>query len=324
MRWRETGKDTSAPKLSNTLIRPDMTIVRLLSAALFYDSHIARLIRRPVWSALYTVTCDKLLPEGLMTFLNLGYLATPGKLGVEDGEDIADRVSEKLYDQVVCDVDLTGGRVAEVGCGPGAGSAHLARVHSPASVVGIDFNRRMIIWCRKHHKEPNLSFLEGDALDLPIADGSVDVVVNIESSHCYPSRLRFFQEVVRVLSPGGAFLFADVILCVGSKQGPDAVSNDLGRAGLIVDSCTDITKKVLAARDAVTGSPLFRARLRDNISFVRRPVLEEGLCLTGTTFYKLMSSGRLRYIQWKASKPGNNTAFMGPPGDRARRRPETP
>jgi SAM-dependent methyltransferase len=288
-----------------------MAIVRLLSAALFYDSYFARLIRRPVWRALYTVTCDKLLPEDLMTFLNLGYLASPGELGIEDREDIADRVSERLYDQVVHDVNLTGRAVAEVGCGPGAGSAHLARTHSPASFVGIDFNTGMIAWCRKHYKEPNLSFLQGDALDLPIADGSVDVVINIESSHCYPSRLQFFQEVARVLTSGGTFLFADVIFCLGRKQGPDVVSNYLRSAGLVVDSCTDITKNVLASRDAVTKSPLFRSRLRANISFVRRPVLEEGLCLTGTTFYKLMSTGRLRYIQWKASKPEDDTAFMG-------------
>jgi SAM-dependent methyltransferase len=301
---------TSAPKLSNTLIRPDMALVRLLSAGLFYDSYFARLIRRPVWNALYSVTCQKLLPEDLMTFLNLGYLATPGEFGAEDRDDIADRVSERLYDQVVGDADLAGRVVAEVGCGPGAGSAHLALTRSPASVVGIDFNAEMIAWCCGHHDVPNLSFLQGDALDLPVASDSVDAVINIESSHCYPSRLQFFREVSRVLSPGGSFLFADVILCFGKKQGPDVVSRNLRSAGLVIDNCTDITKNVLASRDAVTNSRLFRSRLRANISFVRRPALEEGLCLTGTNFYKLMSSGRLRYMQWKASKPDDDSTVV--------------
>lgn len=135
MHLRKTDSDTSAPKLSNTPVRPDMAIVRLLSAALFYDSYLARLIRRPVWHALYTVTSQKLLPEDLMSFLNLGYLATPGELGVEDGDDIADHVSERLYDQVARDVDLAGRVVAEVGCGPGAGSAHLARTRSPRHLL---------------------------------------------------------------------------------------------------------------------------------------------------------------------------------------------
>jgi SAM-dependent methyltransferase len=272
---------------------------------LFYDSHLARIIRPPVWNALYTVTCHNLLPEDIMTFLNLGYLASPKELGTEDREDTADRVSERLYDQVVGGVDLAGKVVAEIGCGPGAGSAHLARTYSPASLVGVDFNKDMVVWCRKHHDMPNLEFVQGDALNLPIATNSLDAVVNVESSHCYPSRFRFFQEVARVLHPGGSFLFADVILCLGKKQGPDVVSARLRRAGLTIDNCIDITENVLTARDAVTNSDWFRSRMRGSISPLRRPILEEGLCLTGTNFYKLMASGRLRYIQWQASKPTN-------------------
>jgi SAM-dependent methyltransferase len=296
----DTGKSL---RQGSTNIRPDMALVRLLLAMVFYDSYLARIVRRPVWNAFYSSTCRKLLPEDLMTFLNLGYLTVPGELGVEDRDDMSDLLCERFYDQVVRDVDLAGKVVAEVGCGPGAGSAHLTRAHSPASVVGIDFNKDMITWCRKHHVMPNLEFLQGDALDLPITSESLDAVVNVESSHCYPSRLRFFEEVTRVLRPGGSFLFADIILCFGKTHGPDVVSANLRRAGLVIDSRIDITDNVLAARDAVTSSISFRSRLRDRVSFLRRPILEEGLCLTGTNFYKLMASGRLRYMQWKASKP---------------------
>jgi SAM-dependent methyltransferase len=35
-------------------------------------------------------------------------------------------------------------------------------------------------------------------------------VINIESSHCYPSLPRFLAEVARVLRPGGHFLYADL------------------------------------------------------------------------------------------------------------------
>ena len=54
-----------------------------------------------------------------------------------------------------------------------------------------------------------LSYSLGDAEDmLAITDQSVDVVINVESQHCYASVDRFAAEVARVLKPGGKFLFA--------------------------------------------------------------------------------------------------------------------
>src|SRR5690606_39272967 len=51
---------------------------------------------------------------------------------------------------------------------------------------------------------------QGDAESLPFVGGSVDAVVNVEASHCYPNFPRFLDEVARVLKPGGHFLYADV------------------------------------------------------------------------------------------------------------------
>jgi len=39
----------------------------------------------------------------------------------------------------------------------------------------------------------------------------VDLIVNIESAHCYPDFVGFMKEVDRVLNPGGHFMFADFI-----------------------------------------------------------------------------------------------------------------
>merc|ERR1719335_1617700 len=47
-------------------------------------------------------------------------------------------------------------------------------------------------------------------MDLPFADGSMDVVLCIESSHCFADFERFLAEVRRVLRPGGRFSLADL------------------------------------------------------------------------------------------------------------------
>ena len=54
--------------------------------------------------------------------------------------------------------------------------------------------------------------LESDALcarDLSESLNPLDVVLNVESSHCYGSMPRFLAEVRRVLEPRGYFLHAD-------------------------------------------------------------------------------------------------------------------
>ncbi|HEV7936417.1 MAG TPA: methyltransferase domain-containing protein [Solirubrobacteraceae bacterium] len=238
----------------------------------------------------------------LMTFLNVGYLSDLDELSDEDTSDVADRVSELLYDQVVGAVDLAGLEVVEVGCGPGGGSAYLARAHHPASLVGVDINKKMIDWCRERHLASNLRFLQGDAQDLPIASDSVDVIVNVESSHCYPSRARFFQEVARVLRPGGSFLIADAIFGDLDKKGSDLVSAQLRSAGLRIEDCVDISENALAARDAVSRSRNFQLRT-EKLPSLMMPFVEESLCLKGTRIYEMMVSRQIRYMRWRALKP---------------------
>ena len=53
-------------------------------------------------------------------------------------------------------------------------------------------------------------FLCADAENLPFPSDCADVLLNIESSHCYPNFARFLAEVRRVLKPGGVFAYADL------------------------------------------------------------------------------------------------------------------
>ena len=56
---------------------------------------------------------------------------------------------------------------------------------------------------------PGLTFVQGDAQKLPFSAQSLDAVINVEASHCYPNFPGFLAEVARVLRPGGHFLYAD-------------------------------------------------------------------------------------------------------------------
>src|ERR1700694_922148 len=95
--------------------------------------------------------------------------------------DEHNRFPIQLYHRTATQVDLTGKRVLEVGCGHGGGASYLLRTLHPASYTGLDLNTTGIAFCRKRHNLAGLEFVQGDAENLPFPDQSFDAVINIES-----------------------------------------------------------------------------------------------------------------------------------------------
>ncbi|MBM4353214.1 MAG: class I SAM-dependent methyltransferase [Deltaproteobacteria bacterium] len=189
---------------------------------------------------------------------------------------------------------LAGLEVLEVGCGRGGGAAWMARSLGPMRVVGMDISPSAVAHANRLHVAraghqrssltnpghspssatesglpTDLSYLPGDAEAMPFPDGFFDVVVNVESSHCYGSMDRFLGEVARVLRPGGRLCFCDV------RDRADAVRlrRDLegNRHGLAVVELEDITANVLAALD--------RTSARKEAALARFPFWVRGMLL---------------------------------------------
>jgi ubiquinone/menaquinone biosynthesis C-methylase UbiE len=149
------------------------------------------------------------LSAGELLLLNNGYEEDPPMALPLSASDEPDRFGLQLYHRTATQVDLSGKRVLEVGCGHGGGASYLVRTLGPTSYTGLDLNPAGIAFCRKRHNLPGLEFVPGDAENLPFPDQSFDAVINIESSHCYLDFPRFLAEAARVLRPGGHFLYAD-------------------------------------------------------------------------------------------------------------------
>jgi ubiquinone/menaquinone biosynthesis C-methylase UbiE len=90
-------------------------------------------------------------------------------------------------------------RALDVGTGTGAGARAIANRLPDAEVVGVDVAPGMLREARR--LAPELSFVEGDAAELPFADNSFDLVANA-------NMIPFLDEVARVLKPGGWTLYA--------------------------------------------------------------------------------------------------------------------
>lgn len=162
---------------------------------------------------------------------------------VLDPDDEPDRYAIQLYDRVAGAVPLQGLDVLEVGCGRGGGSSFVKRYHRPKHLTGVDFSAKAVRFCQENHKREGLSFVHGDAENLPFDDESFEAVINVESSHCYGSMPAFLHQVHRVLRCGGHFLFADLR---GAKD-CDRLHRQLLETGMAVLKRQDITSHVLEA-----------------------------------------------------------------------------
>lgn len=201
-------------------------------------------LRRVLWRWWYG-RLAKRFTQSSWTFMNYGYDPEPGTTPIElDPADEPDRLCAQLYDQVTAGATLRDRDVVEIGSGRGGGASFLTRRHRPRRYTGIDYSASAVKLCEKTHANvPSLEFVRGDAENLPLADGTRDVVVNVESSHCYGDVRRFFGEVERVLRPGGSFAFADF----RAAAEMDSVAAALQEGGLKLVERVDITDRVVAA-----------------------------------------------------------------------------
>jgi len=109
-----------------------------------------------------------------------------------------------------------GATVVDIGCGAGMDLLLAARVVGPTGhAIGVDMTEGMAARARESARRLGLSQVEvrlGDALALPLESGTVDVVMSNGVINLTPDKTKAFDEVFRVLKPGGEFHYGDILL----------------------------------------------------------------------------------------------------------------
>jgi ubiquinone/menaquinone biosynthesis C-methylase UbiE len=224
------------------------------------------------------------------TLMNYGYATS------ERDDASGEALAQRLYHYVASVADLTGKSILEVGAGRGGGLAHVKQSLSLKTAFGVDLSPQAVALSRKRFEYiPGLTFLQGDAERLPFGDESFDAVLNVESSHCYPSRAKFFQEARRVLVPGGYFLYTDFF----DPETAKAVRGWLAQTPFTILEEEDITENILLALRLDEARKL--ALIEKTPSWMQ-PSFHNFAATTQSGNYKLLANRERLYVRFALQK----------------------
>jgi ubiquinone/menaquinone biosynthesis C-methylase UbiE len=253
-------------------------------------------LRQKLWSWWYPFFTRRVRAQGI-DFLNYAFQdaeASPLTLSVADEPN---RPNIQLYEHVRGGVDLRGLRVLEVSCGHGGGASYFTRTYAPAECVGLDLNPEAIRHCQARHQVAGLRFQVGDAQKLPFADGTFDVVLNVEASHCYPDFPGFLDEVARVLKPGGRFCHADLRYQNGIDEWISALAK---HPRLRLDEMRLINPEVI--RGMELNTPRYVAMVKQALPSFLHGLALDFAGVKGSRLHRDAVSGEMSYRSFKLTK----------------------
>ena len=206
--------------------------------------------------------------------------------------DEPDRLYIQLYHHLAQAVDLTGLEVMEVSCGHGGGASYIKRYLQPKSMLGVDLNPRAIDFCRRHHKAKDLTFLQANAESLHFEDQAFDAILNLEASHCYGDMARFLKGVVRLLRPGGYFLFADF----RAHADQALLQVQLEQSGLEIVKAENITPNVLKALELASEERV--ALIRQFAPGLLQSWFKRFAAVKGSSIFNAFQAGEMVYFSY--------------------------
>ncbi|MBV9653029.1 MAG: glycoside hydrolase family 99-like domain-containing protein [Acetobacteraceae bacterium] len=175
--------------------------------------------------------------------------------------------------------------VLDVASGEGFGSSLLGQV--ARSVVGVDLDASAVRFANENYLSERVSFRRGDAVALPIADHSVDVVVSFETIEHLEDHEAFLAEMRRVLRPGGVLVISSpdrrVYTEEASQKNPFHV-HELGRREFLDLLRVHFAEVALLEQRSMAGSVIMRAPETGSEGGV------EGFCTRDGTLFERAAS----------------------------------
>lgn len=128
-------------------------------------------------------------------------------------EEALNVTNEKIRTEIEA-VASTGARIADLGCGVGAGLLYIVpRIQEPALALGITLSpvqaQLAHQFTKQNELQSRIAFAEGDFTQVPLTHESLDAIYSVEAVVHAQEPERYFQEAGRLLRRGGKLIIVD-------------------------------------------------------------------------------------------------------------------
>ncbi len=150
---------------------------------------------------------------------------------IETNEGIQSEVTAEIFDEFakgmrdkgwngvteMISSGIHGGDILEIGPGPGYVGLELAKQVNPRTLTGCEISPAMIRIAEKNARDYGIAarYVQGNGMNMPLPDVSFDCVISNGSMHEWENPVEVFNEIYRVLRPGGRYCITDMRRDIG-------------------------------------------------------------------------------------------------------------
>ena len=201
------------------------------------------------------------------------------------GHDELHGVIDSLVGQHYVGGAVTGLSILELGLGTGLTAERILRHVPDAYYMGIEFSEPMLAKARERLSRYNTTFICGDYAEVPFPQGQdlVVAVIGIHHQETDDDKRALFRKIADCLTPGGAFLFGDLVTFRSQEQ---AAVNEALHHDYMVEHLKDEDEQLL--RDWTYHHKLLNklAPLEDQMDWLR----EAGFRQVDVVFQKFQTA----------------------------------
>jgi phosphoethanolamine N-methyltransferase len=182
-------------------------------------------------------------------------------------------------------INTQGKRILDIGSGLGAIAVELAANYGAARVTGIDVEPHLVAHSRERAAKAGVadrvSFETVTPGPLPFADASFDIVVTKDAIIHIPDKAAFYQDVRRVLQPGGVFAGSDWL------RGGSGDYSETARQWLEIVHLDFEMQNLEQTTEALQRSGFEQVRLNDRNAWYQQEIKHELATLEGDKYHAL-------------------------------------